>query len=449
MDSTLKMGNERIPKLLLTYSLPVYVSYMGNSIYSIISRAFIGNGADGMFGMAAISVAFPVTSILMAFAFLFGMGGSTLAAVKVGAGDKEGANKVLNHSFQLIIAFYVLYLIFGNLFLDKILIAFGASQDVLPYAMEYARILLCGGIFSMIAVGMTNYMRVEGRTGLAMISVFIGPIVNVIAACLLILVLDLGLTGAALASVCGQISCTIIILWHYFSKKSFFQIDKNFLKIDVKKYLEIMYLGLSSFAVNFCQSIVSIFLNRAAKNYGGDLAISGLGVVTTLQQFLLTPVQAINMGWQALLGYNLGAKRFDRIRQLLRTGILAAVVILSAEYICMHLFTKEMVTIFSADNPELIAFSCKALVTFLFMMPIIPIQVQGAGFFQAIRRPIHSVLLSLSRQFIVLLPALFILPRFFGIDGVLYAGPVADFISLLITLPFLIYYYRNLEKICK
>lgn len=447
MDSTAKMGQEKVPKLLLSYSLPVFVSYIAGSIYNIISKAFIGNSVAGVNGLAALSVSFPVTSILMSFAFLFGMGGSTMAAIKVGEGDREGANRVMNLSMQMIVLFALAYTIVGNIFLDKILILFGASEAVLPYAMQYTRIVLCSGVFQMIAIGMTNYMRVEGKTFLAMVSVFIGPVVNIIMSFVLILWLKLALLGAALATVLGQFSCAVVIVTHYLRKDGIFKFDSSMFKFQPKIALEIMYLGLSSFAVNFTASIVSVFLNRVAKSYGGDIAISGLGVVTTLQHFLVTPISAVNMGWQALLGYNFGARKFDRMRQIVRVGILSTTVIVCLEYIAMLIFPTEMVRMFSSDSPELIAFAKKALVTYLFMLPIIPLQTQGAGFLQAIRKPIYSVILSLSRQLIILIPALMILPRFFGIDGVLYAGPLADLISVMITIPFLVYFYRNLEKI--
>lgn len=446
-DSTAKMGEEKIPKLLLSYSLPVYVSYMTNSIYNVISRAFIGNSADGVSGLAAISVSFPVTMILLSFAFLFGLGGSTLAAIKVGEGDKKTANRVVNLSFQMLVIFSILYTIFGNIFLDKILLLFGASQEVLPGAMKYSRILLAGGIFQMIAVGMTNYMRVEGRTGLAMIAVFVGPIINIICSCLFILVFKWGMIGAGLATVCGQFANAMIILVHYFGKNALFRINKSVFQFDIKRSFEIMYLGLSSFAVNFCTSIVSIFLNRAARTYGGDIAVSGFGVVSTLMQLINTPISAVNMGWQALLGYNFGARKFDRIRELVRVGILGTTAIILVEFILVRIFPSQLISIFNSESQELIDFGSKALVTFLTALLLVPLQVLGSGFFQSIRKPILSVVLSLSRQLLILLPALFILPKFFGIDGVMYAGPVADTAAFLATLPFLIHYYRNLERI--
>ncbi|NLA85712.1 MAG: MATE family efflux transporter, partial [Clostridiales bacterium] len=203
-DSTQKMGEEKIPKLLAAYSLPVYMSYMANAIYNIISRAFIGN-STGTVGIAAISVAFPIMLIQMSFAFLLGMGGSTLAAIRVGQGNKESANRILNLSFQMIVALAVAFIVFGNIFLDRILLLFGASGDVLPYALEYGRILLFGCIFQMIAIGITNYMRVEGKTGLAMTSVIVGPLINIVFACVFVLWLRMGLKGAAYATVLGQL----------------------------------------------------------------------------------------------------------------------------------------------------------------------------------------------------------------------------------------------------
>lgn len=442
-DSTRKIGEANISRLLLAYSLPVYVSYIANAIYNIISRAFIGNDL-GSVGLTAISVMFPVTLLQMSFGFLLGMGGSTLAAIKVGEGDKETANRILNLSFLMIVSLAAVITTFGNVFIDELLTALGASADVLPHAREFGRILLFGCVFQMTAIGMTNYIRVEGKTGLAMLSVIIGPVVNILFACLFILVFRWGLKGAALATILGQFACAILIVVHFIGNKGFFRLNKLVVRFSPKYALKILYLGLSPFTVQFCQGMVNIFLNIVARRYGGDLAISGMGIVTTLQMFVTTPVQAVNMGSQALIGYNYGCKKFDRIKELVRKGIIATTAILAAEYIVIRLFTTGIVSIFASDERELIEFSSKALVTFLFMLPLVPLQVQGAGFFQAIGKPVYSVLLSLSRQAIVLIPALFILPRFFGLDGVLYAGPVSDFISFAVTAPLLICHLKRL-----
>jgi Na+-driven multidrug efflux pump len=295
---------------------------------------------------------------------------------------------------------------------------------VLPYARDYGRILLFGCLFQMIAIGITNYIRVEGKTGLAMLSVIIGPVVNIIFACLFILILNWELKGAALATVLGQFACALLIIVHFVKNKGFFRLNKFVLKIDIRKALKVIYLGLSPFTVQFCQGMVNIFLNVVIRRYGGDIAISGMGIVTTLQMFVTTPVQ--------------------RIKELVKKGIIATTSILAAEYIIIRLFTTEIVSIFSAEDIELIAFSSRALVTFLFLLPLVPLQIQGAGFFQAIGKPVYSVFLSLSRQAIILIPALFILPEIYGLEGVLYAGPVSDFISFAVTVPLLIYHLRRL-----
>ena len=439
------MGEEKIGKLLLSYSLPVYASHVAGSIYSIISRAFIGNSA-GVEGMAAISVYFPFSTLQMAFAFLFGMGGSLFAAITVGQGNKERANRALNTSVQLVIIFGLAIVLFGNIFMEGVMRFFGASENVLPLAKVYGRIMLIGCTFQMIHVGITNYMRVEGKTGLAMIAVLISPIINIIAACIFVLVLDWGIRGAALATVCGQVISAIFILTHFFRNKDFFRINKSVFKLDIKLCLEIMYLGMSSFIVQFCHSFVSTTMNLVTRSYGGDLAISGMGVVTTLQQFIMQPVSSISMGSQALIGYNFGSKRFDRVRELLTKGILTSTVIVVIEYIVMRLLSVQLVSIFVSNNEELVTFGSRALLTYLFVLPLIPVQLLGASFFQAIRKPITSILFNLSRQAIFLVPAVLILPRIFGIDGVLYSGPVADTVAFFVTAPIFFYNLKRLTK---
>lgn len=444
-DSSRIMGEEKIPKLLALYSLPVFFSYICNSLDNIVCRAFIGNGSAGHLGIAGISIAFPITLVQLAFAFLLGMGGSTLAASKVGEGDKAAANRAMNQSMQLLVIAGACIMLFANLFLDQLLVLFGASDEVLPYAREYARILVSGCWFQLISVGMTNYMRVEGKTALAMFSVILGPIVNFILCVLLIRVFDLGLTGAAIATVSGHFCNAMVVTVYYATSKGFFHFDKSFFRFSGRLSARIAYLGLSAFALQICQGLVSIFLNRVARACGGDFAVSGMGVVTTLQTFILTITSAVNMGSQSLISYNYGAKHYRRIRELVRTAISATVLIVLVEYVLLVIFRRPIASLFTSKTPEVIDFSCRALVIYLMMSPLVPIQIQGAGFFQAIKKPIIAMLLSLSRQAIILAPLLLILSRAFGVEGIFYAGPIADFASVLITLPLLLVYMKKLR----
>ena len=238
MDSTRIMREQKVPRLLVSYSAPVFLSYLCNSIYNIISRAYIGNGSAGHLGIAALAVAFPISLVSLSFAFLLGMGGSTLAAILVGQDDKPGANRAMNMSLQLLLVVSIVVSVIGNIFLEPILVAFGASEAVLPYAKEYSRIIISGCVFQIVSVGMTNYMRVEGKTRLAMLAVIIGPIVNIIFSTLFIKVLDMGLTGAALATIMAQFSCTAVIVIHYIRSKDFFHFNKDILAFDMKLALQ-------------------------------------------------------------------------------------------------------------------------------------------------------------------------------------------------------------------
>ena len=445
MDSTRIMREQKVGRLLVTYSAPVFLSYLCNSIYNIISRAYIGNGSAGHLGIAALSVAFPISLTSLAFAFLLGMGGSTLAAIRVGQEDREGANRAMNMSLQLLLLVSIVITAVGNLFLDQILVAFGASEAVLPYAREYARIIVSGCVFQIVSVGMTNYMRVEGKTRLAMLAVIIGPIVNIIFSTLFIKVFDMGLTGAGLATIMAQFSCTAVIVVHYIRSKEFLRFDRDILKPDVRLALQINYLGLSAFALQICNGLVSILINQVARRCGGDIAVSGMGVVTTLQNFVLTITSAVNMGSQSLIAYSFGARLYKRIRELVRTAMIGSVVIVLIEYIILRLWPVPIASIFGKNNAEVIAFSSRALVIYLMMSPLVPIQIQGSGFFQAIKKPIHAMLLSLTRQAILLAPLLLTLPRAFGAEGMFWAGPAADLLSVAITLPMLLHYMKKLR----
>ncbi len=447
MDSTRIMREQKIPRLLATYSAPVFLSYLCNSIYNIISRAYIGNGSAGHLGIAALSVAFPITLVSLAFAFLLGMGGSTLAAIRVGQEDRAGANRAMNMSLQLLLLISIAITVLGNIFLNPILVAFGASEAVLPYAREYARIIVSGCVFQIVSVGMTNYMRVEGKTRLAMLAVIIGPIVNIIFSTIFIKVFDMGLTGAALATIMAQFSCTAVIVVHYIRSRDFFRFNRDILAPDLKLALQINYLGLSAFALQICNGLVSILINQVARRTGGDIAVSGMGVVTTLQNFVLTITSAVNMGSQSLIAYSYGARLYSRIRELVRTAMIGSVVIVLIEYIILRLFPVPIASIFGKNNADVIAFSSRAMVIYLMLSPLVPIQIQGAGFFQAVKKPILAMLLSLTRQAIFLAPMLLLLAGRYGAEGMFWAGPAADLLSVAVTLPILLVFIMKLRSV--
>ncbi len=447
MDSTRIMREQKIPRLLATYSAPVFLSYLCNSIYNIISRAYIGNGSAGHLGIAALSVAFPITLVSLAFAFLLGMGGSTLAAIRVGQEDRAGANRAMNMSLQLLLLISIAITVLGNIFLNPILVAFGASEAVLPYAREYARIIVSGCVFQIVSVGMTNYMRVEGKTRLAMLAVIIGPIVNIIFSTIFIKVFDMGLTGAALATIMAQFSCTAVIVVHYIRSRDFFRFNRDILAPDLKLALQINYLGLSAFALQICNGLVSILINQVARRTGGDIAVSGMGVVTTLQNFVLTITSAVNMGSQSLIAYSYGARLYSRIRELVRTAMIGSVVIVLIEYIILRLFPVPIASIFGKNNADVIAFSSRAMVIYLMLSPLVPIQIQGAGFFQAVKKPILAMLLSLTRQAIFLAPMLLLLAGRYGAEGMFWAGPAADLLSVAVTLPILLVFIKKLRSV--
>lgn len=442
-DSSRIMREEKIPKLLVLYSLPVFFSYICNSIDNLVCRAFIGKSV-GSLGLAAIGIVFPFTLVQLSFAFLLGMGGSTLAASRVGEGRTEEANRAMNQSMQLLVVVGAVILVIANLFMDPLLVLFGASDAVLPYAREYGRILISGCMFQLISVGMTNYMRVEGKTALAMFAVILGPIVNFVLNVVLVKILDWGLTGAALATVTGHFCNTCVVVIHYIINKGMFRFNKDLFKVKFSLVGNIIYLGLSAFALQICQGLVSILLNRVAKRVGSDAAISAMSVVTTLQTFITTIVSATNMGSQSLIAYNYGAKLYGRIRELIKKAIAATVVIVLIEYVILAVFNKQIAGLFSGDA-DVVNIAARAMLIYLIATPLVPFQIQGAGFFQAIKKPIISMVLSLSRQAIVLAPMLLILPKRFGMDGIYFAGPIADTVSVLVTVPLLVSYLKKMR----
>lgn len=446
-DRAKLLGEEPVGKLLLKFSLPAIVGMMVNALYNVVDRIFIGWSPNGSIAIGGIYVGMPMALILMAFSMLIGIGGNTLVSIRLGEGRKEEADKIAGNSFVLLFLLAGVISIVGLIFLEPILKAFGASETNLPYAMKYLRIILIGAPIQSIGFGMNNFIRGEGNPKIAMITMLIGAILNTILDPIFIFIFNMGVQGAALATIISQAVSAIWVMSYFFSGKSMLTIKRQYLKLKTSIIWSIVSNGFAPFSMQLAASLITVLYNTNLQKYGGDLATSSMGVINSVAMMILMPIFGINQGAQPIMGFNYGAKNYDRVKQALKYSALAATTITTLGFLLIQTMPEQIVHIFISDPDalqEMLGYAVPGLRIFLLMLPIIGFQIVSTSYFQATGKPKQAMLLSLSRQVLVLIPALIILPRLFGLTGVWAAGPIADATSSLITAFFVLRSIRNI-----
>lgn len=446
MENTNPLGEEKVSKLLIKFSVPAVVGMMINALYNIIDRIYIGNAKDlGTNGIAGITIGFPIMIILLAVGILFGVGGSTLFSIRLGQKKPEDADKALGNSFFLLMISGFLIMILGEIFLEPLLILFGASKEVLPYSMEYMRVILLGSVFQVISMGINNFIRADGNPKLAMYTMFLGAGTNIILDPIFIFVFRMGVSGAALATILSQLFSAIWVVSYFLGKHSKHKLSLKNIKPVFHIVTRIISLGIPGFAMQVANSLLNAILNRNLNFYGGDIAVTGMGVINSIQTILIMPVIGINQGVQPIISFNFGAKKPDRVKQAVRQAIIAATIIVSIGYIFVRLFPTQLISLFNRDE-ELLAFGKSALVSWMLFLPVVGFQAIGSSFFQAIGHSASAMFLTLSRQFIFLIPALIIFPKIWGITGLMYSAAFADIFSAIITGIWFYFGMKNLDK---
>lgn len=447
MNSQELLGKEKIWKLLIKYSIPAIIGMLVTSLYNTVDRVFIGSMPGvGSLAIAGLGVTMPVFTLILAFGMLIAMGATTNLSIKLGEGKKEEAEKILGNALILSIIVSIGILVVGLMFIDEILMAFGASTDTLYYAKEYMSVILSGTVFSLVGFTLNNAIRADGNPKMAAKTMIVGCVLNLILDPIFIFVFDLGIRGAATATVICQIITAIWVL-HYFTKGKSnlklrvknFKLEKNIVKI-------IIVLGASAFAFELSMSLVQVLSNNALKFYGGDLAVGAMTAVTSISLMFMMPIFGINQGAQSIIGYNYGAKKYDRSKQALVLSIVVATTILVIGFVIIQIFPRFFVGIFNKDK-ELMDIGVQGIRIYLSTLPIIGISIVGPVYFQSIGKAKYSMVLILLRQFILLTPLIIILPKFFGLAGVWLAQPVADIISAVVIILILIKDFRGTKKL--
>ncbi len=444
------LGSKSLGSLLLNFSVPAVISCLVNSIYNIVDQFFIGQGV-GYLGNAATTVAFPIMTIIMAFATLIGSGGSAYAAIRLGQKKEEDAQRSLNNVFTLSILLGLCAAVLGLLFLTPILRLFGATDTVLPYAKDYTSIILLGVPFNIIGVSLSTMARTDGHPRLSMYGILIGAVLNTILDPIYIFVFKWGVRGGAIATVTAQILSAAILSW-YFWKKGNMRFCVSQMKLSAHTCKKIVTLGMSAGITQLVACIMQVVMNNSLVFYGnqsevgGDAALSAMGIVMKIAMILAAVGIGIGIGAQPIIGYNYGAQKHHRIRKTYLIGITAAtIVIVLGEVIC-QVAPHMILNLFGGGDAQFISFAVKCLRIYLFGVFCAGFQIISTNYFQATSQPVKASVLSMLRQLLLLIPLLLILPLFFGLDGILFAGPAADICSALIVLGFILPEMRKLNR---
>ncbi|MEN6324881.1 MAG: MATE family efflux transporter [Syntrophomonas sp.] len=445
MDYSKQLEEGSIGRLLIKFSIPAIVGMVVGALYNIVDRIFVGRGV-GSLAIAGTTVVFPIMLIIMAFSLLVGMGASSLISIRLGEKRKEDAELIAGNALLLLIIISFALSIPGLLFITPLLQLFGASNDVLPYASDYLRIILLGAVLFGISLGLNNFIRAEGNPRTAMYTMLIGAVANIILDYCFIFMLGLGIKGAALATVIAQGISAVWVLHYFLWGRSFLKIRWRNLKPEPLVIRQIFIMGFPPFAMQLVDSVKQVVLLKSLGIYGGDPAISAMGIIFSVSTILVMPVIGISHGAQPIIGYNYGAGHRKRIKETLKSAIAASTLILSVGFVFTRLFPEAIIGLFVKNDMQLVTLGCHGLLTVFLFLPVVGFQVVGSIYFQSVGKPKQATILTLSRYILIYIPALLILPHFWGLEGVWRAAPFADLGSFILTGILLFYEFKRLDS---
>ena len=435
------LGTENIGKLLMQYAVPAIIAMTASSLYNMVDSIFIGHGV-GTMAISGLALTFPLMNLAAAFGSLVGVGAATLISVKLGQKDYDTAQRVLGNVFVLNILLVVAFTVIVMAFLDPILYFFGGSDETVGYARDYMYIILLGNTITHLYLGLNAVLRSSGHPQKAMYATIATVIINTILDPVFIYGFGWGIRGAAIATIVAQIISLMWQLWIFSSKEELLHFHRGIFRLKRKIVFDSLAIGMSPFLMNMAACFIVILINQGLKKYGGDLAIGAFGIVNRLVFIIVMIVMGLNQGMQPIAGYNFGAKQYERVTKTLKLTIIYATGVTTFGFIIGMLFSDTVVGIFTSDA-ELIELSAKGLRIVVMFFPIIGFQMVTANFFQSIGMASKAIFLSLTRQMVVLLPCLLILPRFFGAAGVWYSMPISDLLASLIAGTMLVWQFRK------
>ncbi len=441
---TNRLGHESIGKLLTKYAIPAIVGTLVMSLYNIVDRIYIGQGV-GPEAISGLALTFPVMTLSAACGMLIGAGGAARISLVLGEGDRQTAERILGNCLVLILIIASTYSIINMIWMDPILLAYGGTEVTLPYAKDYLQIIIPCTIINNISFGFNNMMRASGYPQKAMITMLISALANVILDPIFIFGLNMGIRGAAIATVISMSITVVWVLVHFFNAKHTVSFTRKGFKLKKRIVLSIIGIGMSPFLINVTASMVNVFFNRTLLTHGGDIAIGAFGIISSFAMIVVMLIIGLCQGMQPIVGYNYGAKQYDRVESVYKKTVLLATAISSAGFLASMFFPHVIVKCFTTD-PELIEIASHGLRIVLMVFPIVGFQIVTTNFFQSLGMAWKAIVLSLSRQVLFLLPMVWLLPRFFDLNGVWYASPASDFIAGVVAVIFLMSQWKRFNR---
>lgn len=440
------LGTEPIGKLLIKYSVPAIIGMMVNALYNVVDRMFIGNiPGVGPMAITGLGVTMPIMTIILAFGMLVGIGATTNISIKLGQGKREEAEHIVGNSVTLALIIGIILTVVGTIFSDSILKVFGASESTLIYAKSYMSIILLGTIFSISAMVFNNIIRGDGNPKLSAIIMAAGCATNIVLDAVLIFGFNMGIQGAALATIASQGLTAIWGFSYYLKGKSNLKFKKSSLKLDMNIVKIIFAIGSAPFAMQLATSLVQVISNNALRTYGSDLAIGAMATISSIVMIFLMPSFGLVQGMQPIVGFNYGAKNYDRAIKTFKLSLLSSSVFFIVGALLIQFVPQVLVGMFNRD-PQLMDITVNGLRKYSFALPIIGISIVGTNYIQSSGKAKVAMVLSLLRQVIILIPMILILPKFLGLNGVWFAQPTADIIASAITAIVLIKEIRSYKE---
>lgn len=443
-------ATEPIGRLIVKFAVPSVIALLVNSLYNIVEQIFIGWGV-GYLGNGATNIVFPITIIALALSMMIGNGGAAYLSLKMGEGEVETAKKGVGNAVTLVTIVSILLAVIFLVWIDPILTLFGATDVLRPFALEYGFIIGAGLPFMMISAAINSMIRADGSPKYAMLSMVIGAIINVILDPVFIFVFQMGVKGAAIATIIGQVASFVVSVLYMPHFKSV-QLHKSSFAPCAKVSVNIVIFGLSSFITQFAITIVMALTNNllakygAQSVYGAEIPLTATGIVMKVNQIMIAILLGIATGTQPIIGYNYGAKSYHRVKKALEISLIASEIVSVAALLTFQFAPMSVVSLFGSEEGLYNEFAVKAFRIFLMLCPLTGFQTIAAVYLQAVGKPVKSAILSLARQIIFFVPTVLILPIFLGVEGVLWTGPVADGLAFLLSLAFLLYERNHLKR---
>jgi putative MATE family efflux protein len=435
MSNSKVLGVESCGKLLWKFSAPAVIGMLASALYDVVDRLFIGR-AIGVLGISAITVVRPMLIIILAFGLLIGVGTSVTVSLKLGQNNKLQAEQALGNALLLaaVISFFLISM--GLLLREQLLFLFGAYKEILPLARQFFTVSLLGTAFQITAHILTGITRAEGNPKIAMVTMMFSALVNLVLNPIFIFIFNLGIAGSALATLCSQFVVAVWLVSYFISENSVLKLKLKTIIPDMVILNQILAIGMASFLASLASSITLVLLNKKLYFYGGNNAVAALGIIQSLTMLVLLPVVGINQGMQPIVGYNYGARNFQRVKKTIGIALLTGTYITTIGFILLQLFQRQLLSLFCAQNKALIDAGSFGMGIFLFMLPVA--SFQKIEYFEAIGSAKISILLSLSKQLMFQIPLLLILPHYHKLAGVWLTGAVSDFLSSLLSAIFLV-----------